>query len=183
MENDEKDKQLYKEFLSGDNQAFDELVLKHKNNIIYFVSRYISNYEVAEDISQDVFVYILLNKHKYNFKYSLKTYLYIIAKSKALNYLKRERRLAPLVEEIYSTDRELEEKVFNKEKLRKIKSAMNKLKQEYQIAIYLADFEKVPYKEISKIMKKSESFVKNLIHRSRAKLRKILEEEGITYEN
>ena len=87
------DKKLYQKYLNGDNKAFEELVTKYKDNIIYFISRYTKNTEIAEDISQDVFVYILLNKEQYDFKYSFKTYLYMIAKCRAINYIKREKKL------------------------------------------------------------------------------------------
>ena len=70
------DKKLYQKYLNGDNKAFEELVTKYKDNIIYFISRYTKNTEIAEDISQDVFVYILLNKEQYDFKYSFK-HIYI----------------------------------------------------------------------------------------------------------
>ena len=63
------DKELYQKYLKGDNNAFEKLVIKYKDNIIYFISRYTKNTEIAEDISQDVFVYILLNKEQYDFKY------------------------------------------------------------------------------------------------------------------
>ena len=37
----EEDKKLYKKFLDGDKKAFENLVLKYKNNLIYFISRYV----------------------------------------------------------------------------------------------------------------------------------------------
>ena len=77
-----EDKILYKEFLDGNKKSFDELILKHRNNLIFFITRYVKNIEIAEDIFQDVALYILENKDYYNFDYSFKTYLYMIAKSK-----------------------------------------------------------------------------------------------------
>lgn len=177
------DKELYKEFLSGNKKAFEDLVIKHKNSLIYYIWQYTKNTYVAEDISQDVFVYLLLNKHKYNFKYSFKTFLFIIARSKALNYLKREKRLTSLEDFKYISNEDLENEIFEKDKLEKIKLIINNLKPDYQEAIYLADFEHISYKDIAKITRKSESQVKNLIHFSRGKLRELLEKEGITYEN
>ena len=79
------DKELYYEFLQKDLKSFEELIIRHKDKIIYFIMRYVKNIDIAEDIAQDVFVYILIHKQKYDFNYSLKTYLFIIAKSKALN--------------------------------------------------------------------------------------------------
>lgn len=177
------DKQLYKEFLLGNNKSFEEIVIRHKNSIIYFIQRYVKNLDIAEDLAQDVFVYLLINKKNYKFEYSLKTYLYTIAKSKSLNYIKREKRIVELDENQYEDSEELEEKVFKNEKSENLKKAIKKLKIDYQNAIYLADIEQLSYKEIGHILKKTDSSVKVLIHRARKALEKIIVEEAYKYEN
>ena len=168
------DKELYKEFLQGNQQCFEEIVIRHKNQIIYFIQKYVKSIDIAEDISQDVFVYILINKNSYKFEYSLKTYLYTIAKSKALNYIKKERKIIKLDENEFEDTEELEEKIFKNEQKQKLKESIKKLKIEYQNAIYLADIEKMSYKEIGHILKKSDSSVKVLIHRARKALEKVM---------
>ena len=35
------DKELYKEFLLGNNKSFEEIVKRHKNSIIYFINLYL----------------------------------------------------------------------------------------------------------------------------------------------
>lgn len=80
------DKKLYSEFLNGNSNSLEILVEKYKNNLIYFIFGYVKNLETAEDIFQDIIIYLLEKKEIYNFKYSFKTFLYIIAKSKALNW-------------------------------------------------------------------------------------------------
>ena len=110
------DKQLYKEFLLGNKNSFEEIVIRNKDNIIYFIQKYVKSIDIAEDLAQDVFVYILINKRSYKFEYSLKTYLYTIAKSKALNYIKREKRIVKLDEMQLEDLEELEDKIFKKEK-------------------------------------------------------------------
>ena len=76
------DKKLYQKYLNGDNKAFEELVTKYKDSIIYFISRYTKNTEIAEDISQDVFVYILLNKEQFKiYGKNLKNILLIVHKN------------------------------------------------------------------------------------------------------
>ncbi len=177
------DKELYKEFLQGNNSSFEEIVIRHKNQIIYFIQRYVKSIDIAEDIAQDVFVYILVHKKNYKFEYSLKTYLYTIAKSKSLNYIKREKRIVELDENQFEDLEELEEKVFKNERAENLKKAINKLKVEYQDAIYLADIEKLSYREIGHILRKTESGVKILIHRARKALEKIVKEEAYKYEN
>lgn len=177
------DKQLYKEFLLGNKSSFEEIVIRHKDSIIYFIQRYVKSVDIAEDLAQDVFVYMLINKKSYRFEYSLKTYLYTIAKSKAINYIKREKRIVQLDEMQFEDLEELEEKVFKNEKAENLKKSIQKLKIEYQNAIYLADIEGLNYKEIGHILKKTESSVKVLIHRARKTLEKIVKEEAYKYEN
>lgn len=177
------DKQLYKEFLLGNKSSFEEIVIRHKNSIIYFIQRYVKSIDIAEDLAQDVFVYILINKKNYKFEYSLKTYLYTIAKSKALNYIKREKRIVQLDEDKYEDIEELEEKIFRNERVENLRKSIKKLKIEYQNAIYLADIEELSYKEIGHILKKPDASVKVLIHRARKSLEKIIKEEAYKYEN
>lgn len=156
MEN-ETDKELYQKFLKGNKQSFEEIVIRYKDNIIYFLQGYVKDIYIAEDIAQDVFVYILMHKQSYNFKYSLKTYLYTIAKTKALNYLKRAKKIIVLEEIQINEIDELEDKVFKRETQEYLKQAIKKLKPEYQNAIYLADIEELSYKEIGKILTKTDS--------------------------
>ena len=90
---DEKsDQELYLAFLKNDNEAFTTLVKKYRKVLISFIIKYVKNIEIAEDLAQDTFVYMLINKKEYDFKYTFKTYLYTIAKSRAINYLKKEKR-------------------------------------------------------------------------------------------
>lgn len=174
------DKELYKQFLKGNMTAFEEIVTKHKDRLIYFIMQYVKNFEVAEDLAQDAFVYILINKKEYDFKYSLKTYLYTIAKSRAINYLKKERRIVPLINDLMD-DQAIEENIYRKEIKQNVRKAIKKLKPEYQSAIYLADIEELSYREISKILTKSMPQVKILIYRARRKLEEILKREECRY--
>lgn len=176
------DKELYKEFLQGNNASFEEIVIRHKDAIIYFIQKYVKSIDIAEDIAQDVFVYILIHKKYYKFEYSLKTYLYTIAKSKSLNYIKREKRITNLDENQFEDLEELEEKIFKNERAENLKLAIKKLNTDYQNAIYLADIENLSYKEIGHIMKKTQSSVKVLIHRARKALQKVVIEEEYKFE-
>ena len=60
--------------------------------------------------------------------------------------------------------------------------SIKKLKIDYQNAIYLADFEKLSYKEIGEILQKNNSQVKILVYRARRALEKIVRKEELKYE-
>lgn len=178
------DKELYKNYLNGDNKAFEQLVIKYKNQIIFFISGYTKDISIAEDISQDVFVYILLNKEKYDFQYSFKTYIFMIAKCRAINYIKREKKVVSLkeVENFTKEDKELEAIIYKNDNNQMLNKKLKELKPDYQAVIYLSTFEKMKYKDIAKVMNKNIGQVKSLLNRAKKKLKKLLEEEGMTYE-
>lgn len=174
----EQDKILYKEFLDGNEKSFNKLIKKHKTNMIYFITRYVKDIEVAEDIFQDVMIYILNNKEKYNFKYSLKTYLYTIAKSRAINYLKKENKNIEIKDD-YNDFNNIEELVCSNENVEKIYKAIQEMPVEYQLVIHLTKIEKLSYKDTARIMEKTESQIKTLAHNSKKKLKKILIEKKV----
>ena len=58
MKND-IDMKLYYEYLNGNKDAFEMLYNKYKDKITYFIYNIINDYEKSEDITQDVFIYIL----------------------------------------------------------------------------------------------------------------------------
>jgi len=91
MKKNLSDQELYKEFLDGNQEAFNIIVKRHENNLIYFIMKYVNSLETSEDIAQESFLYIFKTKKEYDFKYSFKTYLYTIAKSRAINYLKNRK--------------------------------------------------------------------------------------------
>ena len=177
----EEDKRLYNDFILGNNDAFEQIMNKYRENLIYFIQRIVKSFDVAEDIAQDVFVYVLINKKEYDFKYTLKTYLYTIGRSRAINYLKKEKRCVSLNLEKQG-NYEIDEIMFLNERKRNLKESINKLLPQHQLVIYLADIEELPYKEICKIMNKSMVQIKMLIYRARKNLKIILGKDSIKYE-
>ena len=179
----EEDQRLYKEFLNGNDSSFNIIVLKYKDGLIKFIQSYVKDEDTAEDLSQDVFVYVLKNRVEYDFKYSLKTYLFRIAMCRAINYINKRKREISIeeidLENIEDVDEnsKIENTLINKENIKQVEKAISKLKEEYRTVIYLKDFQDFSYKDICKIMNKSMPQVKVLLHRARAALKKNLERE------
>jgi len=180
--NGKSDIELYKLFLKGDNDAFNYLIIKHRKMLTNFIMTYVKNIEIAEDIAQDSFMYMIVNKTEYDFKYSFKTYLYTIAKSRALNYLKKSKKTIFVEDVINNTyvnfDENVESNFIEKENYENLKKVIKKLKKEYQIVIYLYYFQGFKYAEISKILNQSMSKTKMAIHRAKKLLKKYLKEDN-----
>ena len=84
--------------------------------------------------------------------------------------------------EISSEENELIDYVIQSENKGMIAHALERMKEEYARVLILIDLEDFSYKEAANILGKTTSQVKVLVHRARKSLRKMLEEEGFTYE-
>jgi len=176
----------YRRFLEGDENAFDEIVDSLFYPLVFFLNGYLHDTFAAEDVAMDTMSDLFVNRKRYNFRASLKTYVFMIGKSKALNYLKRRKRISTvdfceMEEEIADDGKRLEELVLADERSRVVHSAIEKLPGDLQLAVHLIFFENMNFEESAKVMKKTKKQVYNLIYRAKQELRIILGEEGKSY--
>ena len=82
----------YRQYLDGDKDKFKVLVEYYGANLIYFINGYVKNIFVAEDLMEETFCDLVYYKHRYKGKSSFKTYLFSIARNKAVDYLKSKER-------------------------------------------------------------------------------------------
>ncbi len=175
------DKKLYNDYLNGQKDAFEFLYNKYKKRIEYFIFNIVRNYEEAEDIAQDVFIYVMQNKMKENV--SFKYYIYMVAKSRAINHIKTEKKRTEITEKyLYDFDNNIEKDILQfiteEETKKEVIEAINLLDEKYKNAIFLVKIEGLSYEETSKILGQTLQNTKNLIHRGKKELRKILLEKG-----
>lgn len=175
------DKKLYKDYLNGEKQAFEYLYSKYKSRIEYFIYNIVKDYQKAEDLAQDTFIYAMQNKMQENS--SFKYYIYLIAKSKAFNYIKLEKRRNEINEQYLLKDYESEDKdvleiITNEETEKELLSSIEELDDKYKNAIYLVNIEGLSYEETSKILGETLQNTKNLVHRGKKQLRKKMLKKG-----
>ncbi len=172
----------YRRFLDGEASAFDQIMKEYFDSLIFFINRYVKDIHAAEDIAIDVFSELLVYPRRYNFKVSLKTYLFMLGRSRALNYIKH-RKVIDFVEldeaqGLADQQRAVEETVICDEKKRILNEAIASLSEDMRLAVHLVYFEDLSYEEASKVMKKTRKQVDNLLYRAKGELRNILGKEG-----
>ena len=144
------------------------------------------NEDTAEEIAADCFAELIVHPGRFGFKSSLKTYLFSIAHNKSVNYIKKNARLTlfeankPI--EKRSEYIEFESDVLKDEQARLLHMAFPKIKDDYRTALHLVYFEEMSYKDAARVMHKTVKQVDNYVSRGKTALRKILEEEGFSYE-
>ena len=171
----------YRRFLDGDESAFGELLDMYSENLIFFINRYVGNVAIAQEISEDVFVELLIHKRRYNFKTSLKTYIFTIARNKAVSYLRKCSRNPECAYEYIENEadrRNLEDEFLKKERDKKLHNAIDNLNEDYKTVLHLIYFEDMSYEQAGAVMKKSKKQIENLVYRARQVLKKTLEKEA-----
>ena len=172
----------YRRFLDGDENAFGELMKELFHGLVFFINGFVHDPHAAEDIAIDVFSDLVVHKHRYNFKVSLKTYLYMLGRSRALDYL-RHRKVLDLValseaHGIRDEQAALEELLLTDDRKRQVHTALAKLPEDMRTAVHLIYFEAMPYEEAARILKKNRKQVDNLLYRAKKELRAILGKDG-----
>ena len=175
------DKKLYNDYLNGEKEAFEILYNKYKNKIEYFIYNIVKDYQKAEDIAQETFIYVI--QHQMRENSSFKYYIYLVARSKALNYINVEKRRKEITEKyLTNDDGQIEKDVLDiitaEESKKELLESIELLDERYKNAIYLVNIEGLSYEETSKILGETLQNTKNLIHRGKKQLRKILLKKG-----
>lgn len=179
----DEDKILMQKFQDGDEQSFEALMVKYRSAAVYFAEKYTFDKFIAEDIAQESFAYLYVYKDKYDDKYSFKTYLFTIIRNKSIDYYRKIKRdnLQYDLDNLSSSDT-LEDTILKNERRILFKNNINKLKEDYKVAIYLIDYEQFTYKEAGKVMNKNLAQMKILIFRARKKLKFLMKQEEYTIE-
>ena len=83
---------------NGDHKAFEEIFLIYFDKVKCFLSGFLKSESEAEELAQDIFVKLWINRQSLNPQKPFNTYIFTIARNTALNYLKHK-----LVEEKFKS--------------------------------------------------------------------------------
>ena len=178
----DKGESSYRSYLEGDESAFEEIVKEFREPLTNFIYGIIEDHQEAEDIAIDVFAY-LAAKRGYNFKVSLKTYLFMLGKSRAFDFLRRRKIRSAVelseVEDYIPSEFSLEEDLLEKERQIMVHRAVSSLSPKMRTAVILIYFENMSYEDAAKVMKLSKKQVDNLLYRAKVRLKTIIGKENV----
>ena len=90
---------LVQRLSTGDEEAFCALYARYWKKLCNFCCRFIGSYDLAENYAQDIFLKIWESRELLDPDKSFSSFLYTIAKNKALNYLRHVSRSESLQRE------------------------------------------------------------------------------------
>src|SRR6266481_4832503 len=176
---------------SGDGQAFEILIERHRQRILAVARRLTRIREDAEDIDQQSFQKAFVHLHKFEGRSSFSTWLTRIAINEALMLLRRGRGLREVSIDDLSRNEETalglqmpdsrpgpESAFLQGERNRILYEAMDKLTSGIRTAIELRDLGELSTKEVARVLGLSIEAVKGRVYQGRRKLHKVLKRES-----
>lgn len=178
------DVQLVVRVRNGDDSALDEIFRSYAPGLAAFVDGYVKSVAVAEEIVQDVFLWIVRNRERWMVKESIRSYLYGAARNHALDYLKHravEQRWAiksqagePGWEPL--GDIPIDTQLIIAEQISALRRAISNLPESRRTTLTLRWNHGLSYAEIAAIVGSSPKAVENQLNRTLRSLRKMLQE-------
>lgn len=139
--------------------------------------------QLAEDVFQEVFYKVIKNYHKFNHQSSEKTWLIRITINTCkdmlrTSWIKRVTTFGVLQdsENEYEKPYDIEKKETNKE----LYELIQRLPQKYKEILLLFYYKDLTYEEISEILQIPEGTVRSRLSRAREKLKKMMNERGVS---
>ncbi len=182
------DQELIVRAQSGDQRAFEALVRRHYQRAYALAFFWIGNRETALDISQEAFVRIYRNIHRFDAEKSLVAWLYVIVKNLCKNDLTRRRRRWLVFSDFFGREGRTAENrendwpaggeetpsLENDERREMLWRALHQLPEPDREIIVLKDLQEFSYKEISEMLEIPPGTVMSRLYYARKKLTNLL---------
>ena len=171
----------------GEFILFQKLFEDYFRSLVTYSYRYVNDWSVGEDIVQDVFMALWINRDKIDFEEPIKPYLYRATYNRSINYLNSvsvQRRVdhADMLDELI--DREIlsynqHDNLLLKEIAEEITSFVGTLPEQRRRVFLLSREENLKNKEIALRLNISEKAVEKHITKALSDIRTHLTETGL----
>ena len=98
------DAELLARYMAGEEDAFHLIVDRYKNGLYAFLSRFLSNKSLIDDVFQETFLQLFVSKDKFDISRPLRPLLFTIAANKAKDALRKQQRTAAIAIGTISAD-------------------------------------------------------------------------------
>jgi len=178
------DKILIRDFLSGNEDVFSELVKKYLDNLYNFIFSLTKDKMMSEDIVQETFVKAWKNIYRFDVSKNFKTWLFAIGKNTAMDLLKKKKAMPfsffekdgnqnPFEEII--DENELADIILKKdESTEELRKGLEKIKDKYRVILELCYIEDMSLLEISEVLEIPYNTIKSQHSRALSELKNVL---------
>lgn len=174
------DNQVIQSVLSGNREAFGELVLKYQDRLFHSLLCMLGNSDDALELTQEAFVQALVNLEKFRGESAFYTWLYRIAINMASS-MKRKKTVVSFDALVDKYDMNPPDPLDSPERALEIKEnqkvvweAIEQITPDFRQVLILREIEGYDYETIASILKIKIGTVRSRLYRARLQLAEIL---------
>ena len=181
------DTELVKKYVSGNENALEEIITRHKEKVFGYIKMMVKNHDLAEDIFQDTFIKVIktLKRGNYNEEGKFLPWVMRIAHNLIIDHFRRNKRMPTtsgtetfdIFDIIKSEDKNVDEEMFWDQVHQDVRKLINYLPEEQKEVLMMRMYQEMSFKEISELTNVSINTALGRMRYALINLRKIIEEK------
>ena len=177
-----QDGEIIRLFREGNRErAFTEIVKAYSERLFWYVRRYVSSHEDADDLVQDIFIKIWAALPSFRGESQLFTWLYRIAYNESITYIKQKHQALSIDDEDVTIEAQfVADEYFDGDETQKLLTeAISTLPAKQKMVFCMKYFEEKKYEEISDIVGTSIGALKASYHIAVEKITKYIKTKEV----
>lgn len=181
-ENADPELEWIRQIAAGDRDAFEKLYAAYRTRLFRYLLRMVGDTGLAEELTNDAMVAAWKAAASFKGQSKASTWLFSIARNKALNALRQRQPVTVEVEAAMAVAASAEspEQSVSRDRVRvTLQQALAELSLEQREVVELTFYHELSYQEIAEIMECPVNTVKTRMFYARKRLQEVLEGRGI----
>lgn len=185
------DYELITQFIKGEQSCFEQLIHRHKNKVFSYISLYIRDKALVEDIFQDTFLKVIqsVKAGRYSDNGKFLSWVMRIAHNLIIDHFRRLKQVNTISNDNYESDLfnskslaedNVEDHMIKKQIHKDVRNIINNLPDDQREVIILRHYSGLSFKEIAEITDVSINTALGRMRYALINMRKIMEENKIS---
>lgn len=185
------DYELITRFIKGEQSCFEEIIHRHKNKVFAYISLYIRDQSLAEDIFQDTFLKVIqsVKSGRYYDNGKFLSWVMRIAHNLIIDHFRRIKQMNTVSNDDYESDifnsrrfadDNIEDNLIKRQVQKDVRKMITQLPEDQREVVILRHYAGLSFKEIAEITEVSINTALGRMRYALINLRKIMEEKKIS---
>ena len=185
------DYELIQRFINGETSCFDQIINRHKNKIFAYISLYIRDQALAEDLFQDTFMKVIqsVRAGKYQDNGKFISWVMRIAHNLIIDHFRRIKQMNTISNDDYESDlfnskklcdSNVEDDMISKQIQKDVRKMISFLSDDQREVIILRHYAGLSFKEIADLTGVSINTALGRMRYALINMRKLMEEKKIS---
>jgi RNA polymerase sigma-70 factor (ECF subfamily) len=184
------DQELVRQFINGNRSAIENLINRHKNKVFTYISIYVREQSLAEDIFQETFLKVIrsLKAGKYTDNGKFLSWVMRIAHNLIIDHFRREKQMRMLSNDDYESDilnerkfaeDNIEDSLVKEQIENDVRVLLDRLPDDQREVVMLRHYAGLSFKEIAEQTEVSINTALGRMRYALINMRKMIEEKSL----